>query len=67
MKRIQNIGGRMQKDFSPTSYLLSPTSRLRSHLRLIDLNKTTNFLISLIILLIKPVDKSVDKLWISCG
>ena len=31
------------------------------------LNLTPKTLISLIIKLINPVDKAVDKLWISCG
>jgi hypothetical protein len=43
--------------------LFSKIGKLESN----NLNKTTNPLISLIILLIISVDKPVDKLWISCG
>jgi hypothetical protein len=37
------------------------------NLKLVKLKLSLKSLISLIILLTTPVDKSVDKLWISCG
>lgn len=48
-------------------FLLSSKFSKKHDLRSINLNVGYKSLTSLIILLTKPVDKSVDKLWISCG
>jgi hypothetical protein len=55
--------------FTPHSSLLTPHLELRESdtSASTKLNFNSESLISLIIILIKPVDKSVDKLWISCG
>jgi hypothetical protein len=63
-KQGGGAGERGNKDFSPPLPFLLRES---NHLQSIHLNKTANSLIWLTILLILPVDKAVDKLWISCG
>jgi hypothetical protein len=69
MKRIQKGGGRREKRFSSTFSLLHSPFLLREsdHLKSTKLKLSLETLISLIIILTISVDKSVDKLWISCG
>jgi hypothetical protein len=56
------------KIFFPFSLYLFPLTLKKSKLKYsTKLNLPSNFLISLIIKLTNPVDKAVDKLWISCG
>jgi hypothetical protein len=57
-------GGLRGVSLSP-SLPLSPSNK--SYLRSTNLHLSYKFLTSLIIKLIESVDKSVDKLWISCG
>jgi hypothetical protein len=65
-KRKEERGKR--KEIKPflfylSSFLLNKSKPTHST----KLNSTPISLISLIIKLINPVDKAVDKLWISCG
>jgi hypothetical protein len=54
-------------DLEPETFPLSSKSEQSNNLQSNNLNLKTKTLISLIILLIYPVDNPVDKLWISCG
>jgi hypothetical protein len=69
MTRIENKEGRRKKRIYPPFYLPPSTFFIiKSNIEhSTKLNLPLNSLISLIIKLTNPVDKAVDKLWISCG
>jgi hypothetical protein len=69
MNRRKEGGGRREKRFSSTFPLLHSPFLLResNNSQSTKLKLSCKSLISLTILLTIPVDKAVDKLWISCG